>query len=296
MFKKKENTATLFLLLGVFFWGTTFVFIKEAVGIIDVFSFNSIRFFISSIFLSVIFIKRFKNFNYDILKKGFVIGLVLAFSFIFQTIGIRYTSVSNAAFITGLNVVFVLIFVSFLDKTVPDFKNILAVLLAFIGLSLLTLNVSSEINIGDLWVLTSAVLFGVHLIMISRVIGDIDVPSFTITQLFTVGTVTGILGFIFNGEIIFSDNLLVWRAILFCGILATAYTFIVQASLQRYLSEVKAAIIFSFEPIFAALIAFIYLGEILSLRQLFGGFLILLAMFIAKSKIESGKEKYYKKT
>ena len=89
MDESKVNLATVMLLLGVVFWGATFVFIKEAVAIVDVFSFISVRFFIASILLSLIFFKRFRRYNREIFKKGVIIEIVLAAAFIFKPWGLN---------------------------------------------------------------------------------------------------------------------------------------------------------------------------------------------------------------
>lgn len=291
MVENKANLATGMLLLGVVFWGATFVFIKEAVAIVDVYSFISTRFLIAVLILSLIFFRRFQKYNLDIFKKGILIGSVLAASFIFQTIGIKFTTASNAAFITGLSVVFVPIFVSLIDRRLLKLMEVVAVIFASVGLALLTLNSGFNINIGDEWVLLAAITFGIHLIMVSRLVKKIDAPTFTITQLFTVGIITAVIGFLVNKQIVISDQIVVWRAILFTAIFASAYMYTTQAYLQRYITELKTAIIFSFEPLFAAVIAFLYLGEILTLKAIIGGLLIFFAMILSELRIKS-KEKF----
>lgn len=290
MDESKVNLATVMLLLGVVFWGATFVFIKEAVAIVDVFSFISVRFFIASILLSLIFFKRFRNYNREIFKKGVIIGIVLAAAFIFQTMGIKYTSASNAAFITGLAIVFVPVFVSFIDRRLPKPMQILAVILAFTGLALLTLKSGFNLNIGDVWVFFCAIVAAIHLIMIGRLVKKIDAPMFTITQLLTVATIAGVVGLLLNREIVISDQLVVWKAILFCAIFASAYMYTTQARFQRYMTELKAAIIYSFEPLFAAIIAYFYLGEVLGVRIIVGGLLIFFGMVLSELRIKLTKK------
>lgn len=289
MLKDKTNQATIMLLLGVLFWGMTFAFIREAMQYTDAFSFISIRFFIASIILTVIFFNKLKDYSKEILKTGIFIGILLAASLTTQTIGLQYTTASNAGFITALHVVFVLIFVALLDKKLPSLYQIASVILAFIGLFLIVVNQDLSFNIGDIWVLMCAVTAALHLIAIGRLVKKIDAVLFSLTQFYTVAIITLILGLFINGEIVVAQNFTVWQAILFCSLFATVYMYTAQAQFQRYLTEVKTAIIFSFEPLFAALFAFIYLNEVLSNRLLFGGLLIFLAMVLSEWDLKNGK-------
>jgi drug/metabolite transporter (DMT)-like permease len=286
MAKNKANMATGALLFGVVFWAATFVVIKEAVEFVDVYSFISVRFFIAAGILSLIFFKRFRNYNSEVLKKGVLIGIVLAVSFILQVIGIKFTTASDAAFITALSVVLVPIFVCSIDRKLPRAMQTLATTLAFVGLALLTVKPGFNFNVGDMWVLLCAVAFGIHLIMISRMVRKIDIPLFTITQFLTVAIISAVLGILFNGQIVISDQFVVWRAILFCAIFASAYMYTAQARFQRYITEIKAAIIYSFEPLFAAVMAFFYLGETLTFQAITGGILIFIGMLLSEFKIK----------
>jgi drug/metabolite transporter (DMT)-like permease len=281
------NIANGALLLGVVFWAATFVVIKEAVEFVDVYSFISVRFLIASAILSLIFFRRFRNYDLKVLKKGVLIGIILAASFIFQVTGIKFTTASNAAFITGLSVVLVPIFVCSIDRKLPKAMQIMAVVLAFAGLVLLTLRPGFGFNAGDMWTLLCAVTFGIHLIMISRLVKKIDVPMFVVTQFLTVAVISAAIGLLFNGQIVISDQFVVWRAILFCAIFASAYMYTAQAHFQRYITEIKAAIIYSFEPLFAAVMAFLYLGEMLTPQAIIGGLLIFIGMLLSELKLKS---------
>ncbi len=277
---KNQCAPTILLLIGVFFWGVTFVLIKESLETIDAFSFIAFRFFIAVLILFVIFFRRFSDINLEIIKKGVIIGYVLGISFIFQTIGIKYTTASNAAFITGLCVVIVPIYVAFIDRKLPGLIQILSIIAAFIGLGLLTLKDGYSVNRGDLWALLCAFTFAAHILMVGRMINHIDAALFSIVQLLTVGVVSCAAGLVVNGNISVPENPAVWRSIIFCAVFGSAYVLTVQAQYQKYISEVKAAMIYATEPVFAAVVACIYLGEIITVRIAAGGILIFAAMLV----------------
>ncbi|MCX6777572.1 MAG: DMT family transporter [Candidatus Micrarchaeota archaeon] len=280
-----ENKATLLLLIGVIFWGMTFSLIKEAVQSVDAFSFVSVRFFIASIILTLVFLKKLKNYSMEVLKTGVFAGLLLAATLVFQTIGLQYTTASNAAFITGMFIVFVLIFVSLLDRKLPGLLQTFSVIMAFAGLALITINENLAFNIGDAWVLLCAIFSALHVIAISRLVPKLDASLFALTQFYTVAFVTLLAGLLINREIAISQSFPVWQAIMFCAVFATVYTYTIQAHFQKYLSEIKASVIFSFEPFFAAIFAFLYLAELLAPRAILGGVLIFAAMLLSEQAV-----------
>jgi len=282
---EKNKQATILLLIGTIFWGMTFVFIKEGVSIINVYSFLSFRFIIAGIILGLIFIHKFKHFNFKLLKYGLLLAIPLGIAFITQTIGLQFTSASKGGFITGLSVVFVPIFLTCINKKIPRWNHILSVIIATIGLALLTTSSSFGVNVGDIWVFICAVSFAIYIIMVGRITKHFDSILLTFVQLISIGIVTGIIA-LFLGELTIPKGYLVWQAIVFTAIFATAFMYTIQNHFQKYISEVKAGIIFSFEPLFAAITAYFYLSEQLTLKIIIGGLLIFIGMVVSELKIK----------
>ena len=281
---KKDAMATSLLLIGTFFWGMTFVFIKEGISIINLYTFLTWRFMIAALVLVVIFYKKFKSLDRETIKFGIILGLVLSAGYITQTVGLQYTTASKAAFVTGLSVVFVPIFLSIINKKLPSVNNIIAVIFATSGLGLLTLSSSLQLNIGDIWIFLCAISFAIYIILVGRYTRIFESIKFTVVQLLTVSVVTGIIS-IFNDKFEIPRGYTVWQAIIFCSILATSFMYAIQNQFQKFISEVKAAIIFSFEPLFAAVTAHFYLHEEITFKILMGGLLIFIGMIVSELKI-----------
>jgi drug/metabolite transporter (DMT)-like permease len=288
--KSKSTIATWLLLLGVMFWGGTFVMVKEAVSLIDAYSLVSIRFFIATVILCVFFFRNLKNINRDTVIFAIISGFILSASFLLQTVSMKYTTASNAAFITGLCVVFVPLYVAALDRRPPTIVQTLSVLMATAGLALMTMKFPFKLNFGDFLALLCAVGFGLQLMICARLPKRIEATSFAIVQLLTVAIVTGICGLIVNKRIVMPDNWIVWRTIIYCATVATAYIYIIQARYQRYISEIKAVVIYSLEPLFAAIVAYFYTGEKLTPGAMFGGALIMIAMVVAELKLNGARK------
>lgn len=275
----------LLLLLGTLFWGMTFVFIKDAVSLMSVAGFLGCRFLLASIVLILIFIKRLRKFDRNTFKFGALLSVPLLFSFLAQTIGLQYTSASMGGFITGLSVVFVPIILSMMQRRLPSLSVFIAVVLATLGLSFLTLGSSIAFNIGDVWVFLSAILFAIYIIMVGKYSKQSDGVLLSITQFFMVGVVCIVYAGI-KGELYFPTQYKLWQAILFTALFATAYMYTVQNYYQKYISEITTSIIFSFEPLFAAITAFFYLNEALTEKTIIGGLLIFGGVLFAEIKIE----------
>ncbi|MGZ2371388.1 DMT family transporter [Ancylomarina sp. YFZ004] len=282
--------AILLLLLGTIFWGMTFVFIKDAVSLMSVASFLGYRFLLATLLLVCLFFKRFAKYDWATLKYGALLAIPLLFSFLAQTIGLQYTSASKGGFITGLSVVFVPLLLSLIQKRLPSLNIIIAVILATMGLAFLTLGSHLSLNIGDSWVFLSAILFASYIIMVGRYAGKSDAILLSITQFFLVGIICISYSSI-KGDLYFPNEYKVWQAIIFTALFATAFMYTVQNYYQKYISEITTSIIFSFEPLFAAITAYFYLNEALTERTVIGGLMIFAGILFAEIKMEGKFQK-----
>jgi drug/metabolite transporter (DMT)-like permease len=285
---KRTSTATLLLLIGTFFWGITFVVVKEAIAEINVYRFLAWRFSIGAILLAACFLPSFKHITWKMIGYGLLLGTILAISYITQTVGLLYTGASKAAFITGLCVVFVPLMLAVMRKQWPTGLQMVAILLATGGLALITLSGSLTINPGDLWVLVCAVSFAVYIIMVSIYSKRFPAIPFTVIQLVTVALITGAIA-IAIGEWRMPRGYIVWQAIIICAVFATSFMYAVQNHYQKFISEVKAVIIYSLEPLFAALAAFLYLHEQITTRTIVGGALIFIGMLCSEIRWDDVK-------
>lgn len=288
-----KTKAILLLLLGTIFWGMTFVFIKDAVSLMSVAGFLGYRFLLATIVLALLFAKRLQKMNWNIIKFGSFLSLPLLFSFLAQTIGLQYTSASKGGFITGLSVVFVPIILALIQRKFPSINILFAVLLATLGLSFLTLGSSLDFNVGDSWVFLSAILFAIYIIMVGKYSRQSDGVLLSITQFFIVGLLCiSYAGF--TGELRFPTEYKLWQAILFTALFATAFMYTVQNYYQKYISEITTSIIFSFEPLFAAITAFFYLNEALTEKTIIGGLLIFGGILLAELKFDFSFSRFKK--
>nr|WP_041276693.1 DMT family transporter [Desulfosporosinus acidiphilus] len=277
----RAQGADFSLLLITFIWGFTFVVVKWAIADLPPFPFLAIRFFLAFIsLLPFLWLQRAYISKKNVLK-GMAVGVFLASGYIWQTIGLQYTSVSNTGFITGLSVVIVPALVTLTTKKIPRPSLMLGILSALAGLALLSLGDHFQFNKGDIMVLICAVSFALHIYLVGRFAPDTNATVLASFQILTVSILSGIFSVILpQPPLHFTAN--VWIGLLVTAIPATSLAFFVQSKMQQFTTSTHTAIIFSMEPVFAGLSAYFLADEVLTLKGLFGAGLVLAGMLIAE--------------
>ena len=284
----KSIQAEIYLLIIVIIWGSTFALIKGVIDTIPPYTYLAYRFLLAALILVVIFWKRLKKLNIMVLKKGSLIGIFLFLGYTLQTVGIKYTTATKAGFITGLSVVLVPIISHFFIKDKVSRNSVIGVVLAFTGLWFLNYSGSFSFNLGDFLVLLCAFSFAMHIISVGLFSKKLDYVLLAITQITVVFVLSLLMALIFERPAIhLSYSSYIWWSIVITGIFATALAFYMQNRFQRYSSATKTAIIFSGEPISAAMFAYLLLGEKVGLIAWAGGLLIIFGMIVSQSKFKS---------
>jgi drug/metabolite transporter (DMT)-like permease len=275
--------ADLLLLLVALIWGLTFPAIKDALDAITPFAFLTIRFSIACLFLLVLYPKNMVKISRTTLIAGLIIGTALFLGYGLQTVGIQYTTASNAAFITGLAVVLVPIINIPFSKKLPTKFALLGAISAAFGLSLLSLGSGFNMNYGDFLMFLCAIAFATHIVLVSKYAPKIDTTLLTIIQISAVALFSGITTAAFETFVIrFTRE--VWIGLAICAIPATALAYWIQNKVQQYTSPARTAIIFSMEPVFGAIFSYFWLGELLTTKGFIGCGFVLLGMLLAELK------------
>ncbi|QZY53978.1 DMT family transporter [Crassaminicella profunda] len=281
----KQYKADLALIFVTLAWGLSFILTKNSLNALSTFNFLAIRFFIASLSVAIIFYKRILKIDKTTLKYGIIIGFIMFSGYAFQTLGLNYTTTAKSAFISGLCVILVPIFSALFLKKAPKPAVIIGVILSAIGLGLLTLDDSLSLNLGDLLTLLCAFVFAFQILSISKYSVKVDTVNLAFIQISVVGFLSAIVSFLFEAPTIPTTQK-VWTDILFLSFFCTSGAFIVQNTAQKYTSATHAALIFTGEPVFAAIFGYFLCGEILSIRGFIGGFLIVFSMLLAELEIK----------
>ncbi|MDD3023531.1 MAG: DMT family transporter [Syntrophomonadaceae bacterium] len=277
----KRIQAEVSMLLVACIWGTTFVIVKNALVEIGPFLFLGIRFIAAFLMLAILSFSDIRRISWATLGYGSLLGVFLLLGYTFQTVGLKYTTSSNAGFITGISVVLVPIIYAILNRKWPDLKTTITILLATAGLYLLSFKTNGfTLAYGDLLVLICAFGFAFHIVFVDRYSHRHNPVAITGIQILFVGVICMIIGLNFETwPRHFSANLV--SAIFITSVFATSLAFLLQNAMQKYSTPTRFAIVLTTEPIFAAVAGYLWANEMLSKRAIIGAALILVSMLIS---------------
>jgi drug/metabolite transporter (DMT)-like permease len=273
-------------------WGSTFVLVRDAVAQVPPFTFIAYRFLAAALLLAAIRPRLalggpaaggapgLGGRGLGPLAAGAVIGVALFAGYGFQTVGLQYTTASNAGFITGLSVVLTPLLGALLLRQAPGRWPVTGACVAAVGLALLSLQ-RLEVRRGDALVFACAVAFATHILLLGRYAPRLSTYRLAVVQLATAGLLALVWAGL-AGDLAVPASAEVWVALAITSVAASAGAFLIQTRAQREVSPTRTAVIFTMEPVFAGLFGFLLAGERLSGRGWLGAGLILAGMLTAE--------------
>jgi drug/metabolite transporter (DMT)-like permease len=264
-------------------WGTSFVVVKDALARADPFSFMALRFGLGAIAASALAGRHLRA--PGALGGGLVLGAFLFLGFALQTTGLVHTSESRSAFITALAVVLVPVASFAIFRRLPQLPSLVGVALAFLGLHVLTggapePEMVASTSLGDLLTLGCAISFAVQITLTEKFAPGLPALALVAVQLWVVAILAAAC-------VPFLSARVEWRtdfvaAVIFSGLIASTACIGLQTWAQARTTAVRAALIFSLEPVFAALLSVGLGRERLEMREVVGGSLTVLAVVVAE--------------
>ena len=287
--RRKILIADGSLFLVAIIWGSGFIVNKNALDYMNPLYILVLRFSLASVLLGIIFYKKLLKINTEEIQAGAIIGVFLFLGFFTQTVGLKYTTVSKSAFITASYVVLVPFIFWLISKKRVEIHEILAALLCFIGIGILSLEKDFSISLGDGLTFLCAIFFAVHIISVGIYSKKHDPIKLIIIQFAMAAILSIIISFIFKVEFL----PLTKEMGLSIGYLVIANTIIafgIQNIAQKYTSSTHAAIILSLESVFGGLLSLIFLKEPFTIRFLIGCLAILISIITTETKWEFLRE------
>ena len=276
----KQLQANFLIVLVALFWGSTYFLTKMAVAELEPFNLTALRFGTAFIITALFFFKRIRKADRTVIKYSIILGVLAVIAVLSMTFGVQYTTASNAGFLISLSVVMIpLISVVVLKKKIKA-KLLLSVILATIGIVCLTLNEQLTINKGDILCILCAASFAVQVLIMERIPKSADSVAIGALQLGITAVVNFILSFFLENFTVPRD-LKVWGVIVILGVFCTAFCYIIQIYALKNTSAIQAGIILSLEPVFSAIFAYIFLGELLSKQGYIGAILLFISVILA---------------
>ncbi|KOY80763.1 DMT family transporter [Lysinibacillus macroides] len=276
-----QGKANILMVIVTMFWGLSYTFMVMGLETLAVYNVVALRCIIAFVIAGLIFYKRMSKVNGQTLKYAAIQGLLLFIVFALSLFGLQSTSISNAGFILSLTVVLVPIFSSFIDKKLPSRAVSFAVICTMIGITVLTANGSFTFQKGDILVAIAALCYSIYLLLNSSFTRNVESISYGIYQLGFAGLYALILTCLFETPTL-PHSPISWMAILGLGVICSAFCFVGQTVAQQYTSATHTGLIFSLEPIFAAMFAMLFIGEGLTMKLVIGGSFILIGNVVAQ--------------
>ena len=275
----KRTKAEALLVVATFIWGSTFVVVKAALADAAPMPFLAVRFTLASLLLLAVMGRG--QVDRKAIVPGIILGLFLFVGFIFQTWGLLYTTPSKSAFITGFSVILVPVII-WLRGARLRMPTAMGSLLGLAGLYYLVLPPHlASANRGDIFTLIGAFAFAFHIVLVGSYNRRFSFRQLVPTQILVVGLLSTLsLPFDPNPHLAWTGHLI--GALIVTAVLATCFAFTAQNWAQQYTPAAHAAIIFTLEPLFAALTSWVVMGERVGGRFLVGAGLIMAGMVVSE--------------
>jgi drug/metabolite transporter (DMT)-like permease len=278
------NIPVLSLLFVTVVWGATFPVLKVATTQLSGVETSALRFLLAALCMLPWAVRAPRA----AWRDGALLGALVLSSYVAQAFGLQFISSNRSAFLTSLNVLMVPLLGVVFGNTL-SWRIVLAALLACAGIGLMSWDGGGNL-LADAATVAGALGYALYVIVLSARAGKHAARDLAATQIVWMAVLGGLwmlvdaigtdrqqtLGGRLNAEILWG--------LAYLGIVATAGMLFLQARAQAHVSADKAALIYAMEPVFAALFAWIWLSEGLTLRAALGGAVVVFAVVFSEWK------------
>jgi drug/metabolite transporter (DMT)-like permease len=282
--QKRQLFAEFMLATVTLFWGATFPIVKDAITEMPVMAFLWVRFAMAALLLAMLAGRSgFATLDLRGWRIGILLGTLLFLSYLFQTFGLERTSSANAGFLTGLGIVWVPLMAGPFLKKPAALGSKIGVCLALLGLFMLTWHTPWTLNFGDLLVIICSLFVALHILGLDILTKGYDSRALTFVQIATMAVLGCVGSLLFEpvswpqqwtGSLIF--------AFVITSVFATAYAFWAMTNFQNRTTPTRAALIYTLEPVFAAIFSIWLAGDRLTVLGWCGGGMIVVGMIVAE--------------
>lgn len=268
-------------------WGGSFVVMKDTLDVIPPAWLMFIRFAASTLIVGALFWKKLRdNLDMSHLAMGAILGLASGAAFVVQNIGLDDTTPGRNAFLTATYCVMTPFINWFVTRKRPDGGNLLAALLAIVGVGLVALgdDLSLIMSGGDWLTLVSAVLFAVHIVLVARFSSAHDVMTLTVVQLGVSALVALATALVMGptpaASVFASPD--VWFSLAYLVLLSSCVCMVVQNLGQANVPPAQASLLLSLESVFAVVSSVIFYNELVTPRIAVGFATIFVAVLVSE--------------
>jgi len=280
---QENHKYNICMFIATIFFGMTYVLTKICLIYSTELHIISFRFLIAFV-ISLIFLQR-KIFPLKIkeILYSLILSVLLFMVFITMTIGVKYTTATNASFLISLSVIFIPFFSWIFNKEKPKKSIFIVLIIALIGIMLLTLDKNLEFHIGDILCLICSLLFSFHVLITERFVKNNNPITLGVLQFGGVALLSFLVQYPIE-KFTLPKNEKFWISLMILSVFCTALAYIIQTVSQKKLSSTLIGLILSLEPIFSGIFGYFILNEYLSLQQYIGAFLLLISIIYVSVK------------
>lgn len=279
----RKSGAKILLFLTTIIWGSSFFILKDTLDEVPVYFLLSFRFFFSSLILGLVCFKKWKLFNRQYLFKGVLTGVFLAFAYIFQTVGLQYTTPGTNAFLTTVYCVLVPFMGWAVTRKRPSVLHFAAAAVCLVGIGLVCLD-GSGLGFtfrGEGFTLICGVFFALQIVAVERFGGKLDTMLFTTVQFFTAFVICFVF-FLAKESFptsLSTDSVL---SLVYVTVMATCVAFALMNVGIKYASAVASSLILSLEGVFGVAFSMLFYHERLTLQVGMGFAVIFVALMMSE--------------
>ena len=280
---QENHKYNIYMFIATIFFGMTYVLTKICLNYSTELHIISFRFLIAFV-ISLIFLQR-KIFPIKIreILYSLVLSVLLFMVFITMTIGVKYTTATNASFLISLSVIFIPFFSWVFNKEKPKKSIFIVLIIALIGIMLLTLDKNLEFHIGDILCLICSLLFSFHVLITERFVKNNNPITLGVLQFGGVALLSFLVQYPIE-KFTLPKNEKFWISLMILSVFCTALAYIIQTVSQKKLSSTLIGLILSLEPIFSGIFGYFILNEYLTFQQYVGAFLLLISVIYVSVK------------
>ena len=280
---QENHKYNIYMFIATIFFGMTYVLTKICLNYSTELHIISFRFLIAFV-ISLIFLQR-KIFPLKIkeILYSLILSVLLFMVFITMTIGVKYTTATNASFLISLSVIFIPFFSWIFNKEKPKKSIFIVLIIALIGIMLLTLDKNLEFHIGDILCLICSLLFSFHVLITERFVKNNNPITLGVLQFGGVAILSFLVQYPIE-KFTLPKNEKFWISLMILSVFCTALAYIIQTVSQKKLSSTLIGLILSLEPIFSGIFGYFILNEYLSPQQYIGAFLLLISIIYVTVK------------
>lgn len=272
-----HTRGILLLVATTLVWGTTFPVLKETVVNISPMVLIAMRFLLAAL----VFLPWLRRINARLVRDGALLGIAYLASYITLTVGVETISAGRAAFVLSLNVILVPLLGLFLGRRLER-TTVYAAGLAIAGIGIMSWE-GGGFSMGDLWVIGGALSYAIYILLLEAATlrhPPLALSAVQLVLIAGVSTLWAAPAMVAQWDAIAAH----WGQLLYLGLLVTAATTITQAVAQQWVSAHETALLYTLEPVFAAIFSFWLLGEQFGIRGLMGAGLVFMAMVLSQGQ------------